>query len=89
MEYKDYKNLNLQKNDLIRVKVHSALYKNRRKGFFVAETLVTGYSLYSGCEAIKFYPDRKSFVKYYNIIPICEIQELNILKRKKEDNNGE
>ena len=77
MEYKDYKNLELNKEDIIKVKVQG---HNRVIGYFKEETLVTGISLYAGCEAIKLYPKRKGFVKYYKIIPICEIKTLEIVK---------
>jgi hypothetical protein len=81
MKYEDYKKLELKKEDLIKIKVPR--YR-RITGYFKEETLVIGISLYSGCEAIKLYPKRNGFVKYYKIIPICKIEELNILKRSNE-----
>jgi len=70
------KRLNLKEDDEVYVKVRG--HKRRVHGLFKGETLITGISLYSGCEAIKVFPIRKGVVRYYTIMPICAIQELKV-----------
>lgn len=79
MQIKDIEDIVKNDKDFYSIKVNR--YRKRIVGQVLEQTIVTGYSLWAGCDAIKVRPWHKrhgawSVTGHYKIIPIMEIVEL-------------